>query len=192
MKEIWKDIEGYESLYQVSNLGNVKSLDHIRKNGTNEYMQKGKLLKPQLNNKTRYFYIRLSKNGKVKSFLLHRIIAQAFIVNPNNYKEINHKDENPSNNSLQNLEWCDRKYNINYGTGNQRRSQTEIGTKKGAKKVCQFDLKNNLLKIWDSQSQIKKELGMAQSNICNCCNGKRQSAYGYKWRYEKCMSIKIV
>ena len=185
MKEIWKDIEGYEGLYQVSNLGNVKSLDHMRKNGTNEYMQKGKLLKPQLNNKTRYFHIRLSKNGKVKNFLLHRIIAQAFIVNPNNYKEINHKDENPSNNSLQNLEWCDKKYNINYGKGNQIRSQTEIKTKKGGKRVYQFDLENNLLKIWNNQLEIKKELGISQTNnISNCCNGKRKSAYGYKWRYE--------
>ena len=117
--------------------------------------------------------------------MLHRIIAQAFIVNPNNYKEINHKDENPSNNSLQNLEWCDKKYNINYGTGNQRRSQTEIKTKKGGKRVYQFDLENNLLKIWNNQLEIKKELGISQTNnISNCCNGKRKSAYGYKWRYE--------
>lgn len=129
MKEIWKDIVNLEGLYQVSNLGRVRSLDHFRKNGAGIYLQKGKILSPQ--NANGYCFVRLSKNGKTRQYLIHRLVAQAFISNLEQYDEINHKDENKQNNHVSNLEWCTHKYNINYGTGNERRKNTELKTKRG-------------------------------------------------------------
>lgn len=129
MKEVWKNIPNYENLYQVSNFGNVRSLNHIRKNGTNKYLQKGRILKPQKT--SNYLFVRLSKNGESKQYLVHRLVAEVFILNEFNYKEVNHKDENKYNNNVSNLEWCSHKYNINYGSGNKRRSISEIKTKRG-------------------------------------------------------------
>ena len=129
MQEIWKDIKNYENLYQVSNFGRVRSLDHFRKNGTGIYLQKGKILNPQ--NTNGYCFVSLSKQGKTKQYLVHRLVAQTFILNSEQHNEINHKDENKQNNHIDNLEWCSHQYNINYGTGNERRSITELKTKRG-------------------------------------------------------------
>ena len=113
-KEIWKDIKGYEGLYQISNLGRVKSFPRA---GTRT--KKERILK------TRFSYngyerISLSKEDIDKAYFIHRLVAQAFISNPYNYKEINHKDENSRNNKVSNLEWCDRSYNINYKNRNKK------------------------------------------------------------------------
>ena len=102
--EIWKDIEGYEGLYQVSTCGNVKSLPKVRRNGTGTYIQKEKLLKPS-NTSTGYKKVELCKDGKRKSFKVHRLVAQAFIPNPENKREVNHIDGNKHNNNVNNLEW---------------------------------------------------------------------------------------
>ena len=106
MKEIFKEIEGYEGLYEVSNLGNIRSL------------RKNIILKPALNQG--YLQVNLVKDGITKVFLVHRLVAQAFIPNPNNLPLVNHKDYVKDNNNVENLEWCDSKYNNNYGTRNQR------------------------------------------------------------------------
>ena len=119
MNEIWRDIPGYEGKYQVSNTGEVKSLNY---NHTGEI----KLLKQGIKKKG-YRQVNLYKNGKVKHHLVHRLVAIAFIPNPNNYKEVNHKDEDPSNNNVKNLEWCTREYNNNYGTRNKRTSESHKG-----------------------------------------------------------------
>lgn len=121
MKEIWKDIPNFEGIYQVSNLGNVKVLDRyvnsaIKNN--NKVKRKGKLLKQY--NKRGYFQVSLSKNHKRYYFGVHRLVAIAFLPNPNNLTQINHKDENPLNNNLSNLEWCTAKYNCNYGLRNSK------------------------------------------------------------------------
>ena len=119
MKEIWKDISGYEGLYQVSNLGDVRSLNY-RRNG------ELKLLK-QATNKQGYKQISLYKNGKIKTYKVHRLVAIAFIPNPNNLPVVNHKDENPSNNNVNNLEWCTVAYNNTYGTRTKRASESIRG-----------------------------------------------------------------
>lgn len=121
MKEIWKDIEGYEGLYQISNLGRVKSLEKYVntaiKNNT-KVKRKEQILKQY--NKNGYLQVTLTHNNKRKYFGVHRLVANAFIPNLNNYPQVNHKDENTLNNCVDNLEWCTAKYNCNYGTRNSR------------------------------------------------------------------------
>ena len=114
----------------------------------------------------------------MKSYFVHRLVAEAFIPNSNNLPCINHKDENPSNNDILNLEWCDYKYNNNYGT------RTQKCIIKQGKKVNQYDLQHNFIKQWNSLREIERELKFQHSIISNCCKGKRQTAYGYKWKYK--------
>lgn len=114
MNEVWKDVKGYEGLYQVSNMGNVKSMNRFVKANSNHKYQhiKERLLK--LNGGRKYTHVILCKNGTTKGYLVHRLVAEAFIPNPDNLPIINHKDENPSNNCVDNLEWCTYKYNNEY------------------------------------------------------------------------------
>ena len=122
--EIWKDIKDYKGIYQVSNLGRVRSLDKLC-NGSNQYgdkftlIKKGKILKPKIR-KNGYLEVTLVHNKKAKSCLIHRLVANAFIENDNDYKYINHKDENKQNNRVDNLEWCTQSYNINFGSRNKK------------------------------------------------------------------------
>ena len=123
MKEIWKDIENFEGLYQVSNLGNDRSLDRI-KNQFNGYyysnrIYKGKILKPAIS-KNGYLRVLLQANGIKKNCCIHRLVAETFIPNIDNLPIINHKDENKLNNQVDNLEWCTQSYNINYGNRNKK------------------------------------------------------------------------
>ena len=118
MEEEWRDIEGYEGLYQVSNLGRVKSL----RNNHGQFREK--ILKPG-KNKLGYLQVNLYKEGKIKRCLVHRLVAETFIPNVNNYTQVNHKDENKTNNCVSNLEWCNRKYNMNYGTRSKRASEKQ-------------------------------------------------------------------
>ena len=120
-KEIWKDIPNYEGLYQVSNIGNVRTLDKyvnssIKNN--DKVKRKSQILKQY--NKRGYLQVTLTVNNKRHYFGVHRLVAQAFIPNPNNFPQVNHKDENPLNNNVKNLEWCTAKYNCNYGSRNSK------------------------------------------------------------------------
>lgn len=120
MEEVWKDIKDYEGIYQVSNLGRIKRLPHRVKNRFGTCCRKEHYVGYKGTNG--YMYVLLHKDNTPSTFLIHRLVAQAFIDNPNNYDCINHKDENPLNNCVNNLEWCDKAYNNNYGTIKQRRS----------------------------------------------------------------------
>ena len=176
--EIWKDVKGYEGLYQVSSWGNVKSLERI---DNNNHPIKEKIIKFY---KTigGYIQVCLWKNGKVKHFQIHRLVAQAFIPNPYNLPEVNHKDENPLNNCVENLEWCDHNYNINYGTRTEKASETKF------KPVLQIDKNTNeVVAEFHSLQEVYRQLGYSMGNISQCCNGKPKykSAYGYKWEYKK-------
>lgn len=117
MEEIWKDIEGYEGFYQVSNKGRIRSLDRIVKSDTrSSQFLKGSIKSLIQNKSTNYITVSLTKFGKTKSFYVHRLVAKAFIPNQDNLPQVNHKDESRTNNCVENLEWCDSKYNNNYGT----------------------------------------------------------------------------
>lgn len=130
MTEIWKDIAGYEGLYQVSNLGSVKSID--RKVFGKEHLfvqfKKGKIKKAHLSGKG-YLKVVLYKENKPKRCYVHRLVAETFLNNPNNLPQVNHKDENKLNNNVSNLEWCTNKYNCNYGTKNERMINTRLKNK---------------------------------------------------------------
>lgn len=120
IKEIWKDIENYEGIFMISNLERVKSLDRyiICKNGRKLHV-KEKILKP-IDDKNGYKVINLCYKQNIKPYKIHRLVAMHFILNPNNFNEVNHKDENKANNIVSNLEWCDRKYNVNYYIDNNK------------------------------------------------------------------------
>ena len=117
-----------------------------------------------------------------KQFSIHRLVARSFIDNPNGYKEVNHIDECKQNNSAENLEWCDRKYNTNYGTAQKRRSE-KITNGPKAKAIDQLDLNGNYINTFPSMAEIKRTFGFDQSNIFNAIHGKYTQAYGFKWRY---------
>ena len=115
MQEIWRDVPGYERLYQVSNYGSVRSVDRIIKDNNRTRLYKGKPLKQFLDHKG-YCVVTISKQGSLKQIKVHRLVGMAFIPNTEGHPEINHKDENPKNNRVDNLEWCTAQYNLHYGT----------------------------------------------------------------------------
>ena len=172
---MWKNIKGYEGLYQVSDEGEVRSL------GNNE-SRKEKILKPAYRGNG-YLFVSLCKNGKKKMFSIHRLVAEAFLPNSNNLPEINHKDENKANNCASNLEWCDRKYNVNYGTGKKRSAEKRTNNEKTSKSVKQFDLQGNYIREFPSISEVQRRLGYSFQNISSACLGKYNQAYGYRWSY---------
>ena len=165
-KEIWKDIVGYEGLYQISSFGNVRRL----------WKSKPILCKPSSDSHG-YKQIVLTKDKKRKSYKVHRLVALAFIDNPNNYEEINHKDESKINNKIDNLEWCDHIYNSNYGTRGYR------CTKHFCKKVQQIDMNGNIVRIYNSMQNAEKETNIKNQNISKCCRNKQKTAGGYIWKY---------
>lgn len=180
MTEVWKDIEGYEGKYQVSNLGNVKSLNY-RGHGY------AKVLTPKVNNSGR-LWVELSDNWKRRQFLIHRLVGNAFIPNPHNLPEINHIDENPKNNAVENLEWCTRMYNVHYFLDRHRdkcrtRKTPSRRNRRIDKRICQIDMDGNTIKTWTDASTIKNETGYSQWSITQCCDGKRKTAYGFRWQY---------
>lgn len=156
--EIYKDIEGYEQLYQISNYGNVKSLKY----------NKEKILKPA-KLKNGYLQVTLCKEEKRKQHYIHRLVGEAFIDNPNNYKQVNHKDENPANNNVSNLEWCTNEYNINYGTRTEKTSKKVMCIETGV--------------VYPSASEVQRQLGFAQTNISSVCNGIRNTCGGFHWSF---------
>ena len=191
-KEIWKDIEGYEGLYQISNLGNVRSLDRVRKqfnhNGIAKIKYKGRTLKKQLQKQTGYNTVTLydnSRKGKIKS--VHRLVAETFLENKNNYPVINHKDGNKQNNNVNNLEWCTISHNVKhaYKTGLAKVKKLYGKENPRAKKIVQYDLENNFIKLWHSIIDVSNYLKIDSSSISAVCKGKRKTAGGYIWKYER-------
>ena len=163
--EIWKDIKGYEGLYKVSSEGRIKSLNY-------NHTCKEQILKPG-SNKKGYLRVVLCKKGKFKTFLIHRLVSASFIPNPDNLPEVNHKDEDKTNNNVSNLEWCNRKYNSNYGTRTER-----MAISQGKKVLC---VEENI--IYNSTCEASRITGIIQGSISMACNGKRKTAGKYHWQY---------
>lgn len=201
MREVWKEIKGYEGLYSVSNTGRVKSL---RRN-------KIMALKKTVDG---YLRVGLRKKGQ-KWYSVHRLVAIAFIENPNGCPQINHKDECKTNNNVDNLEWCTAKYNSNYGTHIERMIKNtdyskidyrarhehtdyakrylntdykkigEATRKRLSKEVIQYSLLGNKVAEWGSTREIERILHYDHKGIVNCCNGRYRTSYGYIWKYAK-------
>lgn len=185
MKEVWKPVVGYEGLYEVSSDGRVKSLFRYKKE-----------LKPNIT-RNGYATVELFKDKSSKRLLIHRLVAMAFIPNPDNLPQVNHIDENKLNNDVSNLEWITAKENMNFGTRNKRQKDAtnysdekrkfiarENG-KKASRSVMQFSLDGNFIEKYCSGKDAHKQTCINHSHIMECCSGKRKTAGGYVWKYEK-------
>lgn len=169
------DIKDYEGKYMIHPEGkvfNLKSEKEIKVTKGQKYMR-----------------VKLDNGIKRRTVDMHRLLAEAFLPNPNNYPVINHKDENGFNNSLDNLEWCTYSYNATYGTAKQRRmeaildkAEKELGHRY---EVAQYTLEGELVAIHESATKISKTFGYDQGLICRVCNGQKKTAYGFTWAYAK-------
>ena len=186
MVEIWKDIKGYEGLYQVSNLGNVRSLDKtvIQKNAfgiMKEHNYKGKIMK-LFEDKDGYLRVNLKKDKTMKQYGVHVLVANEFIEDNTNFKsmpyenkesidtnklQVNHKDENKQNNEISNLELCTNAYNVNYSRSS---------------KIVQTDIHDNFIRIWDSVKRASIDLKMSRNTINAILRGKKDSSRGFKFK----------
>lgn len=169
-KEIWKNITGYEGLYQVSNLGNIRVNDRRVFNSKCLCLRKGRILKNNKNGRG-YINVSLTKNGKSKNKLVHRLVAEAFIPNPKKYLQVNHKNENKRDNRAENLEWCTSSYNVFYSKH------------KKCKKVQQIDFNGKVIKTFENALDASNSVNVDVSNIRMCCLNKRKTSAGYIWKY---------
>lgn len=165
--EVWRDIEGFEGIYQVSNLGRVRGLDRIVEQTNGKQKRYKEKIKKQSITNDGYMYVSLCS----KRYLVHRLVAETFLPNTDNLPEVNHIDENKTNNKVDNLEWCDRRYNLIYSNL--------------TKPVNQYTLSGEFVRRWDSMLEIQKTLGFFESCINVCVRHKQHhhSAYGFKWFY---------
>lgn len=170
---MWKDIDGYEGLYQVSDTGEVMNV------------RTGKILKAG-ETKSGYLKVALSKDGIKKWYAVHRIVASTFIPNPLNLPCVNHRNEVKTDNRVENLEYCTVAYNNSYGTRLKRVSEKKINGKK-AKVVLQFSLDGTFIKEFPSVREVERQLGFFQSHISDCCRGntRRRTYKGYIWKYKE-------
>ena len=167
--EEWKDIQGYEGLYQISNMGRVKSLNY-RNTGKEGIMKLDKV-------KGGYLQLYLYKDGKRKHYLVHRLVATAFCENPEGYNEVNHINEDKADCRADNLEWCSSSYNNSYNDKGKK-----IG-KKLSKPVIGINKVSGLILEFPSSREAERQTGIGNSNIIKCCKGKANSAGGYVWYY---------
>lgn len=185
-QEIWKDIPGYEGLYQASDLGRIRSIVQT--------MNRRKRVLSQCKTIWGYYGVRLTDKDHVcRHESVHKLVCLAFHTIPDEWKhllgthylQVNHKDENKTNNRADNLEWVTPSYNSGYGTISERRLKThkERKTKISEAVVNQYTLDGVLVKTWKSMAEIQRETGFNKSYICWCCKGRYKKAYGYKWEY---------
>ena len=167
MREEWRDIKGFEGLYQVSNTGKVKSLERTVWNGRGYRTVPEKIMKTHDNGKG-YLQVKLCKDGKGKKYKINRLVAQAFLDNPNNLPEVNHKDKIRTNDNVDNLEWCTKQYNIDYSL-----SKAVIGINKISGLIIEFP----------SLMEAERQTGINHGNVCKCLKGNLKSTGGFYWIY---------
>lgn len=201
--EQWRDIEGCDGLFQASNKGRIKRVktEITTKNGVKQVYNE-KIYQPWISTDG---YARVCLPRKFhKTVLVHKLVAETWLSIPEDLKQyigtqslqINHKDECKTNNSIENLEYCSAKYNSNYGTRNERMSNTLKGRKPSeatikasveskSKKVYQYDKQYNLINVYNSSVEAANKVdGVYSTNICHCCNGKLKTTGGYIWSHE--------
>lgn len=178
MEEVWKDISGYEGLYQISNYGMVKSL----------HFGKEKILKPSVNS-SGYYRVFLKGNGKSKRPFIHRLVAETFLEKIDNKNVVNHIDNNPKNNKVCNLEWVTQDENMAYmakqGRSNKKGTWLEKiieSNKKNYVPIIKMNQNNEILKRYEKLTDVKKD-GYRPGDVCKCCQGERKTAGGFRWRY---------
>lgn len=173
MAEIWKHIKGFEGLYEVSNLGRVKSLERFH--------AKERILKPMLT-VWGYARVQLYKNRSSKKFTIHRLVAEAFIPNLEQKPHINHIDENRLNNTVENLAWCTAKENNNHGTHIQKLVQANKNHPAKSKTVACYAKNGFFVRTYPSIREAERQTGIFNQSIVQCCQGKRKTAGGYVWK----------
>ena len=185
MEEIWKDIEGFEGLYQVSNLGRVKSLEKL---SHGDYIRKMRVRERILNlhpDGKGYLMAWLYKDGIRKTMKVHRLVANTFISNTDNKPQIDHINADKQDNRVINLRWCTGKENFHNPITYKKNSESKFGEKNHhARAVLQYTLNNVFVKEWSCINDICRELGVGHSHISQCCSNKRNKVYGYIWRYK--------
>lgn len=183
-EEIWKDIKGYEGLYQASNLGRIRSIDRYKTTkGRYKEMQskiKGTILRQAVNHDG-YYEVVLSKNGKSKTMRVNRIIAETFIKNK---VQVNHINGNKSDNRADNLEWCTCKQNIEHALNNNLMKPVKGKQHYMAKRVGKYDKNNKLIEKYDTIVEAGKQNKISSTNIVNCLKGRSKTAGGYIWKYQ--------
>lgn len=178
-KEIWRDIPGWEGFYQVSNKGNVVSLNYNRTG-------QRRLRIPRIG-KGGYLYVVLHKNGVSKTMKIHRLVAITFIPNPNNLPQINHKDENKLNNNVENLEWCDSSYNNKYGSRPRKvlDAHKRNGSSKSERPVVKIDRSGTIVDEFISISDAARRSGVRRESLRDCVLGRQHTCVGYFWKYKQ-------
>lgn len=186
MQEIWKDINEFEGYYMISSYGRVKSVIRTVKScdRIGGYRTVNERIMSTRIDKYGYLTVKLNKDGHFKHCTIHRLLAQAFIPNPNNLPSINHKDENKLNSTISNLEWCSVQYNNLY---NHRQEKIAIKLRennKTGKAILQFDACGNIINEFSSLRDLNRKLGVSRTEVRNCCIGNRSSYHGCMWKYK--------
>jgi hypothetical protein len=195
---VTKDVIGYEGLYKISSGGDVIRVGRWKPSHNRIQWIPEITMKPQVM-PNGYEVVYLSKDGKPKIQYIHRLVALAFILNPLGYKEVNHIDECKINNDIKNLEWCSRKYNVNYGTARKRAVQkidykkttancnfkemARLSALKQSRPVNQINSKGNPIATYPSATEAARALNFNAGDICSCCRGKLKHAKGFVWQY---------
>lgn len=184
MTEEWRDIPGFEGLYQASTEGRIRSVERWieRADGYRNHIMP-RIMKVQKNSNNDYLLVNLHKDKKLNKCLVHRLIALTFIPNPNNLPQVNHKDENPQNAKASNLEWCDCDYNVRYGTARQRHSEHIKNRPDMSKPVEQYSKDGVYITTYPSSVEAERQTGIWHQSIWQVMNGRGKTAGGFIWRY---------
>ena len=179
MEEIWKDIPGYEGLYQISTCGNVMSLNY-------NHTGRRKIRIPRMD-KGGYLYVNLYNAGHAKTKKIHRLVAEAFLANPNNYPQINHKDECKTNNNVNNLEWCDSSYNNRFGHRIRKSLDAHKlhGSPKAERPVVRLDKDGTIIDEFISISEAARCMGIKRESLRDAVLGRSKTCVGYIWKYKR-------